>query len=59
VRGLQERYLYSRTYFELNRAAALAEWRQLLSAPINLMLAIINLTATEAQFGNKDLLFAS
>jgi putative transposase len=32
VRGLQERHLYSRTYFKLNRAAALAEWRQLLSA---------------------------
>ena len=28
----QERYLYSRTNFKLNRAAALAEWRQLLSA---------------------------
>jgi putative transposase len=27
-----ERHLYSRTTFELNRAAALAEWRQLLSA---------------------------
>ena len=25
-------YLYSRTNFKLNRAAALAEWRQLLSA---------------------------
>jgi hypothetical protein len=25
----------------------------------NLMLAIISLTAPEAQFGNKDLLFAS
>jgi hypothetical protein len=30
--GLQERYLYSRINFKLNRAAALAEWRQLLSA---------------------------
>ena len=28
----QERHLYSRTNFKLNRAAALAEWRQLLSA---------------------------
>ena len=28
VRGLQERHLYSRTNFKLNRAAALAEWRQ-------------------------------
>jgi hypothetical protein len=27
--------------------------------PINLMLAIISLAAPEAQFGNKDLLFAS
>ena len=32
VRGLQERHLYSRTNFKLNRAAALAELRQLLSA---------------------------
>ena len=32
VRGLQERHLYSRTNFKLNRTAALAEWRQLLSA---------------------------
>jgi len=32
VRGLQERHLDSRTNFKLNRAAALAEWRQLLSA---------------------------
>jgi hypothetical protein len=31
VRGLQERHLYSRTNFKLNRDAALAEWRQLLS----------------------------
>ena len=30
--GLQEHHLYSRTNFKLNRAAALAEWRQLLSA---------------------------
>ena len=30
--GLQERHRYSRTNFKLNRAAALAEWRQLLSA---------------------------
>jgi putative transposase len=29
---LQERHLYPRTNFNLNRAAALAEWRQLLSA---------------------------
>ena len=28
----QERHLYSHTNFELNRAAALAKWRQLLSA---------------------------
>ena len=28
----QERHLYSRLNFKLNRAAALAEWRQLLSA---------------------------
>ena len=28
----QERHLYSRTNFKLNRAAALADWRQLLSA---------------------------
>ena len=28
----KERHLYSRTNFKLNRAAALAEWRQLLSA---------------------------
>jgi hypothetical protein len=32
VRGLQERHLYSSTHFKLNRAAALVEWRQLLSA---------------------------
>ena len=31
VRGLQERHLYSRTNFKLNRDAALAERRQLLS----------------------------
>ena len=30
--GLQERHLYSRTNFKINRAVALAEWRQLLSA---------------------------
>ena len=30
--GLQERHLYSRTNFKLNRAAALAKWRQLLFA---------------------------
>ena len=30
--GLQERHLYSRTHFKLNRDAALAEGRQLLSA---------------------------
>ena len=28
----QERHLYSRINFKLNRAAAIAEWRQLLSA---------------------------
>jgi putative transposase len=28
----QERHLYSRTNFKLNRAVALAEWRQLLGA---------------------------
>jgi putative transposase len=28
----KERHLYSRTNFKLNRAATLAEWRQLLSA---------------------------
>jgi putative transposase len=28
----QERHLYSRSNFKLNRAAALAEWRQLCSA---------------------------
>jgi len=28
----QERHLYTRFNFKLNRAAALAEWRQLLSA---------------------------
>ena len=28
----QERHLYTRLNFKLNRAAALAEWRQLLSA---------------------------
>ena len=32
--GLQERHLYPCTNFKLNRAAALAEWRQLLSAEI-------------------------
>ena len=32
VWGLQERHLGSRINFKLNRAAALAEWRQLLSA---------------------------
>jgi len=30
--GLQDGHLYSRTNFKLNRATALAEWRQLLSA---------------------------
>jgi hypothetical protein len=30
--GLQDHRFYSRTNFKLNRAAALAEWRQLLSA---------------------------
>ena len=30
--GLQERHLYSRINFKLNRVAAFAEWRQLLSA---------------------------
>tara|TARA_B110000902_G_scaffold2720_1_gene3031 strand:- start:3336 stop:3578 length:243 start_codon:yes stop_codon:yes gene_type:complete len=29
---LQERHLYSRIAFKLNRAAALVEWRQFLSA---------------------------
>ena len=28
----QERHLYSRDYFKLNRSAALSEWRQLCSA---------------------------
>ena len=28
----QERHLYSRINFKLNRAAAIAEWRQLLGA---------------------------
>jgi hypothetical protein len=32
VWGVQERHLYSRTNFKPNRAAALAGWRQLLSA---------------------------
>jgi hypothetical protein len=32
--GLQERHLYSRINFKLTHAAALAEWRQLLSASI-------------------------
>ena len=32
VRGVQDRHLYSRINFKLNRAAALTEWRQLLSA---------------------------
>jgi hypothetical protein len=32
VRSLEECHLYSRTNFKLDRAAALAEWRQLLSA---------------------------
>ena len=30
--GACKRHLYSRTNFKLNRTAALAEWRQLLSA---------------------------
>ena len=30
--GVEERHLHSRLNFKLNRAAALAEWRQLLSA---------------------------
>jgi len=30
--GLQERHFYSRINFKLNRAAALAEWHQLLRA---------------------------
>jgi putative transposase len=29
---LQERHLYSRTNFKLNRTTVLAKWRQLLSA---------------------------
>jgi len=37
---LQERHLYSRTNFILNCAAALAEWRQLLSAWILAALVI-------------------
>ena len=32
VRGVPERHFYSRTNYKLNRAAALTEWRQLLSA---------------------------
>ena len=32
VWGLQECHFYSRDNFKLNRAAALTEWRQLLSA---------------------------
>ena len=32
VRGLQDHRFYSRINFKLNHAAALAEWRQLLSA---------------------------
>ena len=32
VRGVQDRHLYSRIYFKLNRTVVLAEWRQLLSA---------------------------
>ena len=31
-KGVQERHFYSRFNFKLNRAAALTEWRQLLSA---------------------------
>ena len=47
--GAKVLHLYSRINFKLNRGAALAGWRQLLSAwisiaPINLMLAIIILT---------------
>jgi hypothetical protein len=47
---IQERHLYSRTHFKLNRVAALADWCQLLMAwisiaPINLMLEIIILAA--------------
>jgi hypothetical protein len=38
--SLQERHLYSRTDFKLNRAAALAEWCQLLSAQIGAVAAI-------------------
>ena len=32
VKGLEGRHFYSRTNFKLKRDAALAEWRQLLSA---------------------------
>ena len=32
VLGPHERHRYARTNFKLNRAAALADWRQLLSA---------------------------
>jgi hypothetical protein len=32
VRGVQDRHLYSRINFKLNRTVVLAEWRQLLSA---------------------------
>ena len=38
--GLQEHHLYSRTNFKLNRDAALAEWRQLLSAQVQATPAI-------------------
>jgi hypothetical protein len=37
---VQDRRFYSRINFKLNRAAALAEWRQLLSAEIQAALAI-------------------
>ena len=48
--GLHERHLYSRTDFKLNRAAALAEWRQLLTRidlgyASDLMPVFIKLTA--------------
>jgi len=36
----QERHLYSRTNFKLNRAASLAEWRQLLNAYIHAVRAM-------------------
>ena len=40
LRGCRDRHLYSRMNFKLNRAAALSEWRQLLSAQIQATPAI-------------------